>query len=380
MTKYMMPLLMIALFSCGEGKKEGEAVLNEKRAQLEKLKADKTTAENAIRSLQEEIAKLDTTNNVKPKLVQTRVVAASDFSHYIDLQGKVASEDISAITPRNGLGGQVKAIYIKKGDYVKPGQLVLKLDDAVYKKNMDQLTTQLAFAKDIYIRQKNLWDQNIGSEIQLLSAKNNVDQLEKQIATIKEQTSQTNVYSDVSGVVETMNIRVGEIFTAQGFAPQIQIVNNNNLKVTVDIPENYLSRVGRGTVAEIEFPDIHKTVTVPVYLLSNVIGSVTRSFMAEFKVGGVTGLRPNQLALVRIKDYSAPNAVVVPVNVVQTDEDGKYVFVAAQEGKKMLARKRRVFIGEMYNDKVHVRNGLQANDQLITTGYQNLYEGQLIAL
>jgi membrane fusion protein, multidrug efflux system len=380
MTKYMMPLLMVTLLSCGEGKKEGEAILNEKRAQLEKLKADKTKAETAIRNLQEEIAKLDTTNNVKPKLVQTQVVAASDFSHFIDLQGKVASDDISAITPRNGLGGQVKAVYIKKGDYVKPGQLVLKLDDAVYKRNMDQLTTQLAFAKDVYNRQKNLWDQNIGSEIQLLSAKNNVDQLDKQIATIKEQASQTNVYSDVSGVVETMNIRVGEIFSPQGFAPQIQIVNNNSLKVTVDIPENYLSRVGRGTIAEIEFPDIHKTVTVPVYLLSNVIGTVTRSFMAEFKVGGVGGLRPNQLALVRIKDYSAPNAVVIPVNVVQTDEDGKYVFVAAQEGKKMLARKRRVFIGEMYNDKVHVRNGLQANDQLITTGYQNLYEGQLIAL
>jgi membrane fusion protein, multidrug efflux system len=380
MTKYMMPLLTVVLLSCGEGKKETDAVLNEKKAQMEKLKADKTKLENSIRSLQEEIAKLDTTNNVKPKLVQTQVVAASDFSHFIDLQGKVASDDISAITPRNGIGGQVKAVYIKKGDYVKPGQLVLKLDDAVYKRNMDQLTTQLAFAKDVYNRQKNLWDQNIGSEIQLLSAKNNVDQLDKQIATIKEQTSQTNVYSDVSGVVETMNIRVGEIFSPQGFAPQIQIVNNNSLKVTVDIPENYLSRVGRGTIAEIEFPDIHKTVTVPVYLLSNVIGSVTRSFMAEFKVGGVGGLRPNQLALVRIKDYSAPNAMVIPVNVVQTDEDGKYVFVAAQEGKKMLARKRRVFIGEMYNDKVHVRNGLQANDQLITTGYQNLYEGQLIAL
>jgi membrane fusion protein, multidrug efflux system len=380
MTKYMMSLLTVVLLSCGEGKKETDAVLNEKKAQMEKLKADKTKLENSIRSLQEEIAKLDTTNNVKPKLVQTQVVAASDFSHFIDLQGKVASDDISAITPRNGIGGQVKAVYIKKGDYVKPGQLVLKLDDAVYKRNMDQLTTQLAFAKDVYNRQKNLWDQNIGSEIQLLSAKNNVDQLDKQIATIKEQTSQTNVYSDVSGVVETMNIRVGEIFSPQGFAPQIQIVNNNSLKVTVDIPENYLSRVGRGTIAEIEFPDIHKTVTVPVYLLSNVIGTVTRSFMAEFKVGGVGGLRPNQLALVRIKDYSAPNAMVIPVNVVQTDEDGKYVFVAAQEGKKMLARKRRVFIGEMYNDKVHVRNGLQANDQLITTGYQNLYEGQLIAL
>jgi membrane fusion protein, multidrug efflux system len=378
MYKFILPFLTLTLVACGSGQKEDTAALNEKKAALEKLKSDKTKLDEQIKKAQDELSKMDSSNMTKPKLVQVIPVALRDFSHYINLQGRVASENIYTITPRNGIGGQVKAVYIKKGDYVKPGQLILKLDDVLYKKNLDQLNTQLGFAKDVYSRQKNLWDQNIGSEIQLLSAKNNVEALEKQIATLKEQASQTNVYSDVSGVVETVNIRVGEIFTAQSFQPQIQIINNSSLKVTVEVPENYVSRVGRGSFAEIEFPDVNKTINASVSLLSNLIGQNNRSFLAEFKIGGVAGLRPNQLALVRIKDYSAPNAVVIPVNVVQTDENGKYVFVAATEGKKVVARKRRVFIGEMYNDALHVRNGLQVNDMLVTTGYQNLYEGQSI--
>jgi membrane fusion protein, multidrug efflux system len=378
MYKFILPFLTLTLVACGSGQKEDTAALNEKKAALEKLKSDKTKLDEQIKKAQDELSKMDSNNMTKPKLVQVIPVALRDFSHYINLQGRVASENIYTITPRNGIGGQVKAVYIKKGDYVKPGQLILKLDDVLYKKNLDQLNTQLGFAKDVYSRQKNLWDQNIGSEIQLLSAKNNVEALEKQIATLKEQASQTNVYSDVSGVVETVNIRVGEIFTAQSFQPQIQIINNSSLKVTVEVPENYVSRVGRGSFAEIEFPDVNKTINASVSLLSNLIGQNNRSFLAEFKIGGVAGLRPNQLALVRIKDYSAPNAVVIPVNVVQTDENGKYVFVAATEGKKVVARKRRVFIGEMYNDALHVRNGLQVNDMLVTTGYQNLYEGQSI--
>ena len=373
--------IAIAIASCGEGRKEKLGTLGEKKAKVEELKKQINTATVEIKTLEEEIARLDTSasKQEKAKLIAVALVTTEDFSHYIDLQGKIDAENISYIAPPNGQGGVVTAVYIKEGQYVKKGQLVLKMDDKVLRQQIQISQTQLVLAKDVYQRTKNLWDQNIGSELQLLQAKNNVDALERSIATINEQIKLFTVYSPVRGIADLVNIKVGELFVganAAGF--QIRIVNNNTLKAVVEVPENYMNRVRVGSPVIVTLPDLNKTFNSTVNLSSQTINPSTRTFIVEAKIPG-GGVRPNSIATVRIKDYSAPNAVVIPVNLVQTDDKGKYVYVVEKDSKgRSIAVKKPVVVGESYGDKIEIKGGLQTGMQLITEGYQTVYYRQVV--
>lgn len=381
----------VTLVSCGSASTEANSgAAAEQKAKLAELKKQKDGIDAEIAKLEAEIAKLDPAS-AKPdnaKLVSLTAVAPETFTHYIDLQGKIESENISFVTPRGG-GGQVKAVYIKRGDVVKKGQLILKLDDALQRQSviaaeqgLETLKTQLSFAKTLYQKQKNLWEQNIGTEVQLITAKNNVETLENQLKSAEEQVKLsreqlafTSVYSDVSGVAEDVNIRVGEIFAGLG---QIKIVNTSNLKVTTEVPENYIDRVNNGTRLKITLPDINKTVEAKISVSGKIINPISRSFFIEARMPNDKDFRPNQIAMVQIQDYSINNAITVPVNTLQNDEKGKYVMVAVKENGKMIAKKKIVTVGEFYGDKMEIKSGLQTGDMVITEGYQSLYDGQVI--
>jgi len=385
-------LAIVFMVSCGNSSKEGNAAINDKKAELEKLKASKTKTDEEIQKLQAELEKLDsnTANTSKIKLVGVAPVTTQDFKHYIDLQGHVDAENISYITPR-GMPSQVKAVYVKQGQYVKKGQLLLRLDNAIMqqqvtasKQQLEGIKTQLSFAKNLYQRQKNLWDQGIGTEVQLITAKTNVESLENQLKATNEQvkvsieqSNTSNVYSDVNGVADVVNVKVGEIFSGMG---QIKIVNTSNLKVVTNIPENYLTRLRRGSTVEISIPDANKKLTSTISLISQSIDPTSRGFIAEAKIPVDPALKPNQSAIVRILDYSAASAIVIPVNTVQSDETSKYVYLLTKlNNGKTVAKKQQVVIGEVYGNNVEIKAGLKAGDQLITEGYQNIYDGQLIS-
>lgn len=389
----------IILLSCGSNKKDGEAAINDIKAKLEKEKKEKAANEADIKKLEADLLRLDTNtaNAAKIKLVSVMTVTAKKFEHFIDLQGKIDAENISYISPRMG-PAQVKAVYVKQGQSVRKGQLLLKLDDAIVKQQvvasrqqMEGIKTQLNYAKNIYQRQKNLWDQGIGTEVQLLSAKTNVESLENQLKSAGEQVklsveqmNTSNVYSDVNGVADAVNIRVGETFsgvTMQG-VQQIKIVNTSSLKVVTSVPENYLGRMHTGTPVLINIPDAQKeNIPSSISLISQSVDLSMRSFTAEAKIPFNAALKPNQTAIMRIKDYSAEKAIVIPVNMIQTDETGKYVFVMSKSSNgKTTAHRVSVIIGEVYGDNVEIKSGLNGGEQLITEGYQSLYEGQEIAV
>lgn len=385
---------VMLLSACGNSKKDSAAQLNDKKAALEKLKTEKVKTDEEIKKLQDELTKLDTNaaNTSKIKLVSVSPVAVQDFKHYIDLQGKVDAENISFITPR-GNPGQVKAIYVQQGQTVRKGQLLLKLDDAIItqqivaaKQQMEVTKTQLALAKNVYQRQKNLWDQGIGTEMQLIQSRSNVEQLENGLRTAEENVkisrellNTTNVVSDVNGVADIVSVRVGEIFGSMT-SGQIKIVNTSSLKVVTSVPENYLTRMHKGTPAVIFIPDANKTINSSISLISQSIDPSQRGFIAEAKIPYDAILKPNQTAIMKILDYSAANAIVIPVNVVQTDEKGKYVYVLTKSSNgKATAHKVPVTIGEVYGENVEIKGGLKAGEQLITDGFQNVYEGQLIS-
>lgn len=383
---------MILLASCGATDKDKNADLKEKKAQLEALKATKEKTDQQIKDLQAEIIKLDPSadNAQKAKLVTVQTIQNGEYNHYIKLQGRIDAENISYITPRGG-PGQVKAIYVKQGEHVRKGQLLLKMDDAVVRQNytaaqqnLQTIKTQLAYAKNISERQQNLWSQNIGTEVQVITAKNNVATLENQLAAAQEnakvvweQMNTMNVTSDVDGVADVVTVKVGETFGAPG-SGVIKIVNNAALKVVCVIPENYQSSVQSGAPVIVQVPDVNKTINTSLNFVSSTIDPNSRGFNVEAKLPADPSLRPNQVAEVNIKDYTASNAIVVPIETLQNDLNGKFIMVAVKEAGKLIAHKRPVTIGSINGDKLEVKTGLNPGDVLITQGFQGLYDGQVI--
>jgi RND family efflux transporter MFP subunit len=399
MRKNIFWILLIGFItaSCGNSKKDNNAALNDKKQELVKLKEEEKSISKKIADLEAEIAKLDTNaaKNANAKLVSISPLSTQRFVHYIELQGKVEADNSSFVSPRMG-PALVKQVYVKEGQQVRKGQLLLKLDDAVLRQQVVAARSELAtlevnlnMARDVYNRRQNLWKQGIGAEMQVIEAKSNVQALETQLATARqrigvgqEQLNTTNIYSDVNGVAEIVNIRPGETFTGFiGNTPQLAIVNRSSLKASVQVPENYAGKVRAGAPVIVKIPDINKEFTnTTISRAGAMIDPSTRTFTAETKIPNDPLIRPNQIAQIKIQDYEIGNTIAIPVNTIQSDDKGKHVFIAVKEGEKMVARKRTVIVGELNSDLIEIKSGLAAGDQLITDGYQNLYEGQVISI
>ncbi len=382
------------LAACGGGAKDKKGDLGDLKTRLEKLKKQKSELDADIKKVEDEIAKADpeAAQQVK-RLVAVDTIRVQDFAHYIDLQGKVSNSGIGYVAPKGG-GGVVRAIYVKVGQKVGAGQVVVKLDDALQQQGLiaaqqstGQLKARLAQAQTIYERYQNLWKQNIGAEINVINAKADVDAIsaqlraaEAQVAQAREAVNMTNVTAGMSGVVEEINVRVGEFFsgaTQQG--GQIVIVNATSLKAEVPVPDNYVAKVKKGGKVLISVPETGKPAFESVIsVVGASINEQTRSFMTEAKLPSDPLLKPNQTAIMKILDYEAKGTIAVPVNVVQSDEKGKYVYVMEKSGDKMIARKKTVNVGEVYNGIIEIKNGLSGGEVLITEGYQSIYDGQAI--
>ncbi len=394
--RYTLILSAVIVFAaCGGSEKKLEATITEKKTELEQKKNEQTKLAAEIRKLEEELAKLDTgtAKQASAQLVGITPVTLGRFEHFIELQGKIEADNVSYVTPKYG-PGQVRAVYVKQGQNVRRGQVLLKLDDAMVRQQLvaarsglSTLQAQLNTARDIYNRQNNLWKQGIGTEVQLIQSRTNVTTLETQLATarenirtIEQQMEGTNVRADLNGVADIVNIRVGEYFQGvMGNSPQIVIVNTSTLKAVAQVPETYASKVKVGSPVNVILPDLGNTsIPSKVSISGKMIYADTRSFQIEAKIPYNSSIRPNQIAKIRIQDYAVANTVAIPVNTVQTDETGKYVYVAVQEGGRMVARKKPVGVGELNGQMIEIRVGLNEGDQLITEGFQNLYEGQVL--
>jgi membrane fusion protein, multidrug efflux system len=364
----------ILFISCGQG---GDPV-TKKKAELQSLKDQQVALVTKIQKAEQELAEIDPSSvkKEKAKLVAIQPVVPTDFTHYIELQGKIDALNIAYVTPRNGTGGQVKAIYVKQGDMVKQGQLLLKLDDALLIQQLATAKQQLSFAQDLYNRRKNLWAQQIGSEVELVTAKNQVDQAQKQVDFVNKQIELTNVYADINGVADNVSVRLGEFFNGNN---QIRLVNTNELKAVAQVPENYLGKVKVGSNVKVVIPELNnKTIDTKISVTGKTIDATNRSFYIESKLPYEKDFYPNQVALIKIQDYTASNALTIPVNSLQNDENGKYVMVASKDGSRLIAVKKPITIGMMYADRVEVLKGIQQGDNIITEGYQGLYDQQPI--
>ncbi len=387
-------MLTLSLAACGGSAKEEKGKLTDLKTQLEKLKKDKSGLDDQIKKIEEEIAKSDTSSVSQVKtLVAIDTLRVTEFSHYIDLQGKISSSGIGYVAPK-GQGGLIRSIYVSVGQRVGVGQQVLKLDDAIQRQQLasaqqavSQIKTRLAQAQTVYERYQNLWKQNIGAEINVINAKADVDAMAAQlrsaeagVAQAAEALDMTNVRAGMSGVVEEVNVRVGEFFsgaTQQG--GQIVIVNATSLKAEVPVPDNYVAKVKKGDKVLIAVPETGKAPYASVIsVVGASIDAKTRSFLTEAKLPSDPLLKPNQTALMKILDYQVKSTIAIPVNTVQSDENGKFVFVMEKSGDKLIARKKAVNVGEVYEGVIEIKSGLTGGDLLITEGYQSVYDGQSI--
>jgi RND family efflux transporter MFP subunit len=369
-------------WSCGNTHKDNEGAINDKKAELQKLKEEQKKLNEKITRLESELKKANPNEEASSaKLVTVTPLAVQNFEHFIDLQGKVDAQNISYVAPPNGQGGVVKALYVRQGQPVRKGQVLARLDDQLIRQQIEPLRVQLSSARDTYGRTKNLFDQGIGTYQNVLNAKTQVESLERQIAIIQKQAALMTVTAPASGIADQVNVRVGEMFTGNSpLGPQIRIVNTADLKIVAPVPENYLSRVAVGSKLRIVLPEQdNREINAVVSVVQKIIDPNTRSFNIEAKIPADAQLKPNQIAQIKILDYKANDVIAVPLNVVQADEKGKYVYIMEKKADKMVASKKAVAVGESYGELIEIRSGLSAGDQLITEGYQNLYEGQVIS-
>lgn len=383
------------LLACGGGA-QTDKQLEQKKAELDKLRTEQKEVNDKIAALEEEIAKLDPNSaNAKAKLVVLEEIKTGAFFHFIDLQGRVDAQNVVMVSPR-GAGGVVRSIHVREGQRVSKGQLIVKLDNAIAQQQVDAAAAQIPglessvkLAQSVYERQMNLWKNNIGTEVQVLQAKTNAENAEAQLKAAqanlqlaRENANLANVYAEIAGTVDVMNVKIGEFFSPQTAAmPQtgIRIVNSGNLRVKIQVPETYIGRVNNGTRVRITLPELNnKVVESKVTVVSTLVDAVSRTFTVEASIPQEKDLRPNLLAKVQLLDYANEQAITVPINTLQTDDKGKFVLVAVKEGDKMITRKREVVMGELYGDRVEIKSGLAAGDQLIVEGYQSLYDGQEI--
>ena len=387
--------LVVLIAACGSSTKDKKGDAGDLKVKLEKLKKERNGLDAQMRQVEEQLAKADPSSVQAQKLVTVDTVVISDFTHFIELQGKIDADNVAYVAPA-GQGGIVKAVYVKSGSRVSKGQLILKLDDALARQSVigseqqaGVLKARLSQAQTIYERYQNLWKQNIGAEINVINAKAEVDALqsqlrgaEAQVRMAQEQANQSNVTAEISGVIDQVNIKVGEFFSPQSAADPrsgIKIVNNSSIKIITEVPENYAARVKKGDVVEIIIPESGKAAyKSTLSVVGAAVNQTSRSFTTEAKLPADPILKPNQLATMKILDYQAKAAVTVSVNVVQTDEKGKYVFIAEKNGDKVVARKKPVVVGESYNGIIEIKSGLSAGDLIITEGYQTVYDGQTV--
>jgi membrane fusion protein (multidrug efflux system) len=379
-------LLMLALVlgitaglltSCGEEKAQDPA------GRLKELQAEQARIGAEIQKLQKELSQSgsktadNTAANTKTKVVQALTLEESPFRTWVEVQGTVDARQSIEVTAE-GMG-VVRNIKVKEGQKVTKGQILAELDQTVLLQSIEEIKGQLDFAKQLYTKQSNLWKQNIGSEVQYLNAKNQKESLERRLSTIESQLDMTRIKAPVSGTVDQVYLKLGQS-TAMGM-PAVRVVNFNDLRVITDLSESYVSRVREGATVDLEFKDLNLSAQGRIAYVARSISALNRTFRAEVPLNNREGLyRPNMIVGMKINDYSTNKAIKIPVNLLQNSDEGTFVMVVRGEGTSLKASRVSVTPGRSNGIETEILQGLQAGDRIITTGYNDLNDGQAITL
>jgi len=380
--KYFLSILSLLLFMTACQQQEADAPMD--LAGKKTLIKEKQTE---LRTLQKEIAKLqieiDSLNPAamkeKPRtLVTTQIVEPTNFERFIELQAAVEAEDMVGASSETG--GRITSLLAKEGQYVKKGALIATTDLETVNKQIAELDKSLELAVDVFNRQKRLWDQNIGSELQFLQAKNSKERLEASLETVKHQLTKGNVYAPISGIVEVVVTKSGEM--AMPGAPIVQILNTSRVKIAADVPEKFLRNVRQGEMMTVKIPALDIEKKGRVSMVGRTINAANRTFKVEVNLSNSNGLlKPNLLATMLLNDFSEKNAITVPLELVQQEVSGKdYVFVKKEGEEGAMAEKIYVTTGESYDGNIIILEGLKGGEEIIVSGARGMVDEALIKI
>lgn len=357
-------LTTIILASCG-----GEEKQDNKAAELDKLKKERTQLDAKISKLEAEVLK-DNPDKATP--VGVTAMQPTDFNSYIEVQAGVSGDENINATPQ--APGVVKSVSVRSGQHVSKGQVLATLDAAAVEQQAKAQEAQLTLAKQVYEKQQKLWAQNIGSEIQLLTAKANYESAQKQYDALKAQRSMYTITSPISGTVDAVNVKVGDA-TAPG-AMGVRVVSFDKLKVVTTLGENYIGKVKQGDEVRLVFTETGDTINTKLNYVARSVDPVSRSFNVEVWLGSRKNISPNMSCKMQIVNYSNKNALVVPVSAIQKTAEGEMLFVADKGKAKSVVIKT----GRNSNGMVEVLEGLNAGDKVITEGYTEIDNGKAVEI
>jgi membrane fusion protein, multidrug efflux system len=349
----------------------------DKGAQLEKLKADQSTLAKQISKLEKEIALENPgVSTAKSKDVGVQEMAPRKFDHYLQTQGKIDSEDNIVVSAKSM--GVITHVFVREGDQVSKGQTLAQIDNTLMIRSIEELKAGLELANTVYDRQKNLWDQKIGTEVQFLQAKNNKESLEKRLDTMNEQLDMTRIKSLINGTVDAVNVKVGE--NAAPGAPAFRVINTDKLKIVAGVSEAFITSIKKGNKVMVEISDTGKKIEATVSFVGRNIDQLSRTFPVEVALATSADLRPNMTAVIKVIFHSEPAALCVPVNVVQNINGEKVVYIVETTGTQQVARRKVVEVAGVYSNLAEIKSGIKSGDKVITVGYQGLNDGEFVKI
>ncbi|AHM58300.1 RND family efflux transporter MFP subunit [Flammeovirgaceae bacterium 311] len=356
--------------SCDSGDElsEKKTELKEKKKELQELRAE-------IAELEDQIAAADPTFGKEVReaqLVTTLPVKQETFEHYVEVSGDVQSEKNIVISAESM--GTIEQVPVNEGQQVSRGQLLVSVNADVLRNNISEVKTQLDLATAVYERQKNLWDQNIGTEVQYLQTKSNKEALENRLSMMQSQLSQAQARAPFAGTVEEVMVRAGE--SASPGKPLVRLVSLQDMYIKANVSENLVGAFKKGDKVEIFFPSVDKTYESTIKAVGQVINPNNRTFTLDARLPDDSELlRPNLLAVLRVKDFQEENALIVPTHLIQHDRKGSYVYVVENKDGVSQVSKKHINTGLSFNNETMVTSGLQANDVLVNEGFRQVSEG-----
>lgn len=373
--KKIFSLITIALFtlSCGEEVKNNSVDdLNSKKIEITN-QIDSLSKE--LKVVEKELAKLNP--DTKLSLITTIPVKKDVFKHYVEVQGSVKADKNIEIRPE--LGGTVKAIYVKEGQKVAAGQTLIQLDEDAIKNNISEVNTQLALAKTTFERQKRLWNQKIGSEIQYLQAKTQKESLENNLESLLTQAKKMKIIAPFSGIVDEIFPKNGELTSPQ--APVVRLINLDKVYIEADITESFLPVVKKNSEVLVYFPTLGNEIVSKIAQIGNYINPDNRSFKTRINISNKDqSIKPNLLADIKVLDFKSIG-IIIPSTLVQQDQTGQnFVFTISSENDENMVVKKIITLGKEYDHQIFVSEGLNENDVLINEGARLVKAGDLVKI
>lgn len=379
-----IPLLLLSCGNNNEEKSIDQLIENKdlteiraKKAELSKEQSDLT---QKLDKLDQAIDRLDKTRRLD--LVVTQKINDTLFKHYAEVQGDVATDENIVIYSE--FSGILQDLRVEEGQEVNKGQVLAKIDDGGLSSELAQLETQATLAKTTFERQERLWEQNIGSEMQYLEAKTNFESMQNSVNRLKSQLGKTIVRAPFSGIVDEVLTEQGEV-VSPGQSQLFRLVSLKNMYVEAAVPESYLNNVRKGTEVIVEIGSLNREFEGKIRRVGNTINPNNRSFNIQVAVPNENGmLKPNQIATLKLNDYTEENAVIIPENALLKNAQGESVVFVFQdkEGENNIGTAKRQIVetGYSYDNLIEITKGLETGKTLIVEGAKNLRDGQEVKI